>query len=210
MITIGRPSKTAPMEVQRDFSWKVFDAIRGSANTTSQTVLLLLLQLLLPPPPPLKPLQDYFSDYPNIHSRSFHPIGAARQTCAIIADENTRAAQLHRIVCPTLVVHGREDSLTPLVHGLETACAVPNAQVIVVVVVVVVVEVVTVVVVEVVTVVVVVTTIHIPTMRRRQHCPSAHHLRRYGPRLARLSRPSAVQSYHQVRRLRGEKNGGRV
>jgi hypothetical protein len=194
------------MEVQRDFSWKVFDAIRGSANTTSQTVLLLLLLLLLPPPPPpLKPLQDYFSDYPSIHSRSFHPIGAARQTCAIIADENTRAAQLHKIVCPTLVVHGREDSLTPLVHGLETACAVPNAQVIVVVVVV---EVDVEVDVEVVTVVVVVTTIRIPTMRRRQHYPSARHLRRYGPRPACLSRPSSVQSHHQVRSLMGENNWG--
>jgi hypothetical protein len=43
MITVGRPPKTAPIDVQRQHSWKVFNAIRGSANTLTQTVPLLPL-----------------------------------------------------------------------------------------------------------------------------------------------------------------------
>ena len=49
MITVGRPAKTAPFDTQREHSWKVFNAIRGSANTVSQKVPLPLLLLLLLP-----------------------------------------------------------------------------------------------------------------------------------------------------------------
>ena len=52
--------------------------------------------------------------------RSFHPEGTLRQMLAIVSDI-TRAEQLSRITCPTLVLHGKADPLVPYVHGEDTA-----------------------------------------------------------------------------------------
>jgi pimeloyl-ACP methyl ester carboxylesterase len=52
--------------------------------------------------------------------RSFHPAGTMRQMAAVAADWR-RADELHRIVAPTLVVHGRDDPLVPVVCGHDTA-----------------------------------------------------------------------------------------
>ena len=52
--------------------------------------------------------------------RSFHPEGTLRQMLAIVSDI-TRAEQLARITCPTLVLHGKSDPLVPYAHGEDTA-----------------------------------------------------------------------------------------
>ncbi len=59
--------------------------------------------------------------------RSYHPAGTARQMLAIAASGD-RSAQLRRISCPTLVIHGDADCLVPLAHGIDSARKIPNAQ----------------------------------------------------------------------------------
>jgi pimeloyl-ACP methyl ester carboxylesterase len=59
--------------------------------------------------------------------RSFHPVGTLRQMLAIVSD-TTRAEQLARINCPTLVLHGRSDPLVPFDHGEDTARRIAGAQ----------------------------------------------------------------------------------
>lgn len=58
--------------------------------------------------------------------RSFYPQGFARQTAAIIAD-GSRVRRLREIGVPTLVIHGREDPLIPVEHGIDTAHHIPGA-----------------------------------------------------------------------------------
>jgi pimeloyl-ACP methyl ester carboxylesterase len=59
--------------------------------------------------------------------RSYHPVGSLRQMVAIASDTK-RAAELHRISAPTLVVHGKQDPLVPFPCGQDTARRIPNAQ----------------------------------------------------------------------------------
>lgn len=59
--------------------------------------------------------------------RSFHPVGTLRQMMAIVSDKN-RAAQLPRVRCPTLVLHGVDDPLVPHSHGADTAQRIPGAR----------------------------------------------------------------------------------
>ncbi|MBS0318685.1 MAG: alpha/beta fold hydrolase [Proteobacteria bacterium] len=59
--------------------------------------------------------------------RSYHPAGTLRQLAAIIAD-TTRARELARIACPTLVLHGRADPLVPYAHGEDTARRIAGAK----------------------------------------------------------------------------------
>lgn len=59
--------------------------------------------------------------------RSFYPQGFARQTAAIIAD-GSRVRRLRKIGVPTLVVHGSEDPLIPVEHGVDTARHIPGAR----------------------------------------------------------------------------------
>ena len=59
--------------------------------------------------------------------RSFHPQGITRQMLAIVAD-STRADALPAITAPTLVVHGRADSLVPFACGEDTARRIPHAK----------------------------------------------------------------------------------
>lgn len=61
--------------------------------------------------------------------RSYHPAGTLRQLAAIIAD-TTRARELARIACPTLVLHGRADPLVPYAHGEDTARRIAGAKLI--------------------------------------------------------------------------------
>ncbi len=58
--------------------------------------------------------------------RSYHPVGTARQTLAIVAD-HTRASELRRITVPTLVLHGKADPLIPFACGEDTAKRIPGA-----------------------------------------------------------------------------------
>ena len=59
--------------------------------------------------------------------RSFHPVGTLRQMVAIAADI-TRAAQLSRIISPTLVIHGKRDPLVPYACGADTALRIEGAK----------------------------------------------------------------------------------
>ena len=59
--------------------------------------------------------------------RSYHPPGFMRQMVAIAADSQ-RAAALSRITVPTLVVHGKADSLVPFACGEDTARRIPGAR----------------------------------------------------------------------------------
>jgi pimeloyl-ACP methyl ester carboxylesterase len=59
--------------------------------------------------------------------RSLYPVGTLRQMMAIVADI-TRAAQLSRITCPTLVIHGTADPLLPYACGEDTARRIPGAH----------------------------------------------------------------------------------
>jgi len=59
--------------------------------------------------------------------RDFHPAGTLRQMVAVAAD-TARAAELARIACPTLVVHGRADPLVPYACGEDTARRIPGAR----------------------------------------------------------------------------------
>jgi pimeloyl-ACP methyl ester carboxylesterase len=61
------------------------------------------------------------------YDRAFYPEGANRQLAAIYAS-GSRAEGLARIGVPTLVVHGRDDTLIPPDGGRRTAELVPTAS----------------------------------------------------------------------------------
>lgn len=63
--------------------------------------------------------------------RALHPVGTLRQMLAVVADI-TRAALLHRIAAPTLVIHGKADPLVPLACGEDTARRIPGARLVVI------------------------------------------------------------------------------
>jgi pimeloyl-ACP methyl ester carboxylesterase len=64
------------------------------------------------------------------YDRCFHPAGTAFQIAAIAATGD-RTERLSALQLPTLVVHGREDSLITLSGGEATAAAVPGADLVV-------------------------------------------------------------------------------
>jgi pimeloyl-ACP methyl ester carboxylesterase len=59
--------------------------------------------------------------------RSFHPAGTLRQMVAIAADAK-RPAELAKITCPTLVIHGKDDPLVPYPNGVDTAKRIKGAH----------------------------------------------------------------------------------
>ena len=65
------------------------------------------------------------------YDRCFPPAGVARQMLAILA-AGSRAPALRRVRVPTLVIHGTEDPLVPVAHGIETAALVPGAELLVI------------------------------------------------------------------------------
>jgi len=64
------------------------------------------------------------------YDRCFHPAGPAFQIAAIAATGD-RTERLGGVSVPTLVIHGREDSLVTLSGGEATAAAVPGADLLV-------------------------------------------------------------------------------
>ncbi|NKB42263.1 MAG: alpha/beta fold hydrolase [Ilumatobacter sp.] len=64
------------------------------------------------------------------YDRCFHPAGSAFQIAAIAATGD-RTERLRSVEVPTLVIHGREDSLITLSGGEATAAAVAGADLIV-------------------------------------------------------------------------------
>ena len=59
--------------------------------------------------------------------RSFYPPGFGRQLAAVIADRS-RVSRLRQIRVPTLVIHGKDDPLVPVEHGIDTARHIPGAR----------------------------------------------------------------------------------
>jgi pimeloyl-ACP methyl ester carboxylesterase len=60
-------------------------------------------------------------------TRSYNPAGTARQLMAVAASGD-RTQLLRLIVAPTLVIHGKDDPLLPVAHGIETAREIPGAK----------------------------------------------------------------------------------
>lgn len=61
------------------------------------------------------------------YSRSFNPQGVQRQLAAILA-EDSRVELLARLNVPTLVVHGTDDPLLPVMHGVHVAAHIRGAD----------------------------------------------------------------------------------
>ena len=59
--------------------------------------------------------------------RSFYPEGGPRQLAAILASGD-RSAKLAELDVPTLVIHGRDDTLITPSGGLRTAELIPGAH----------------------------------------------------------------------------------
>ncbi|MDR0736802.1 MAG: alpha/beta hydrolase [Zoogloeaceae bacterium] len=59
--------------------------------------------------------------------RGFHPAGIARQLAALLTGGDRRPL-LARIRVPCMVLHGREDPLIPFACGVDTAKAIPTAE----------------------------------------------------------------------------------
>jgi pimeloyl-ACP methyl ester carboxylesterase len=61
------------------------------------------------------------------YDRSFYPEGYPRQMAAIYAG-GSRAEALSALQVPTLVIHGRDDTLIPPAGGLRTAEVIDGAH----------------------------------------------------------------------------------
>lgn len=61
------------------------------------------------------------------HARAFNPAGVGRQRHAIGADGD-RTEELKRLNVPTVVLHGADDPLVQPVGGIDTAKAIPGAE----------------------------------------------------------------------------------
>ena len=59
--------------------------------------------------------------------RSYHPQGVGRQLLAVVASGD-RTPLLSRITAPTLVIHGRADTLVPVANGIDLASRIPGAR----------------------------------------------------------------------------------
>lgn len=65
------------------------------------------------------------------YDRAYYPPGRARQYLAILAHGN-RKPFLGSIIAPTLVIHGAEDPLVPVSGGIDSAEAIPGAELLVI------------------------------------------------------------------------------
>jgi pimeloyl-ACP methyl ester carboxylesterase len=61
------------------------------------------------------------------YDRCFHPLGIARQLCAIVASGDWRP-ELAKLDVPTLVIHGSDDPLVRPSWGRATAEAIPGSE----------------------------------------------------------------------------------
>jgi pimeloyl-ACP methyl ester carboxylesterase len=61
------------------------------------------------------------------YRRAYNPTGSVRQMGAIRGDGD-RTAELQALKVPTVVLHGVDDPLVPLVGGQATAAAIPGAE----------------------------------------------------------------------------------
>ena len=66
------------------------------------------------------------------YDRSHVPGAARRQLAAAMASARCQRAGLGSIRVPTLVIHGEDDPLLPVKHGVHTAQAIPGAELVVI------------------------------------------------------------------------------
>jgi pimeloyl-ACP methyl ester carboxylesterase len=74
-----------------------------------------------------RPEQDTRDVAVQTYDRGINPSGALRQMMAILTQPN-RAARLHDVRVPTLVIHGLADRMVHVSGGRATAAAVPGAE----------------------------------------------------------------------------------
>jgi proline iminopeptidase len=65
------------------------------------------------------------------YDRCFYPAGNSRHLLASIASGDSRVARLGEIAAPTLVIHGREDTLVPLACAEDVSNSIPGAGILV-------------------------------------------------------------------------------
>jgi pimeloyl-ACP methyl ester carboxylesterase len=63
--------------------------------------------------------------------RGLHPAGFGRQLAAIVAS-GSRREPLQSVTVPTLVIHGDADPLVPVEGGIDTAEAIPGAELLII------------------------------------------------------------------------------
>jgi pimeloyl-ACP methyl ester carboxylesterase len=105
-VMAGKPRGHDPESVTR-YYMRLFRAAGGTAFGASDEWLRALVMRTL--------------------ARGHNPQGNLRQVAAVIAD-TARAAELPRVRCPTLVLHGEADPLLPIECGRDTARRIPNAR----------------------------------------------------------------------------------
>ena len=86
-----------------------------------------LFQAIGSPGFPTDPVQLRKTILQAVRRGGYRPAGSTRQMAAIASDFG-RAAQLHRITAPTLVIHGSDDPLVPIACGEDTARRIPGAR----------------------------------------------------------------------------------
>jgi pimeloyl-ACP methyl ester carboxylesterase len=67
----------------------------------------------------------------RVFDRSYYPPGVARQLGAIFAD-GSRKERLRSVTTPTLVIHGDQDPLACVEGGIDTAEAIPGAELLII------------------------------------------------------------------------------
>ncbi|MCJ7774432.1 MAG: alpha/beta hydrolase, partial [Desulfobacterales bacterium] len=65
------------------------------------------------------------------YDRSFYPKGVERQLLALMVSGNRRRL-LEKLTAPTLVIHGDADPLVPVEGGVDTARAIPGAELLII------------------------------------------------------------------------------
>ncbi|MFX1292459.1 MAG: alpha/beta fold hydrolase [Promethearchaeota archaeon] len=67
----------------------------------------------------------------RVYDRCFYPQGRVRQLMATIAHGN-RKPKLSSITAPTVVIHGGDDPLVPVMGGKDTAESIPGAELVII------------------------------------------------------------------------------
>ena len=74
-----------------------------------------------------RPKKAWYKLIEMMLERSYYPQGFHRQVAAMLAT-GSRKALLNSINAPTLVIHGTEDPLIKVEHGIDTAKEIPGAK----------------------------------------------------------------------------------